>query len=277
VTVSSGGDSSPVKAKPFLKWVGGKRQVLRSLRPLCPSSFGRYHEPFVGGGAVFFDLAPAAAFLSDTNAELVDCYMTVRDRVEDLIAALSVHVHDRDYYYLVREQDPFSLDPVQRAARTIFLNKTGFNGLYRVNSHGRFNVPFGRYDNPRICDRETLRICSGRLASAHVECGSFELVLGTARKGDFVYFDPPYIPLSRTSNFTAYQQSGFGMANQERLAEVFEELAGRGVKVMLSNSDVEWIHERYRDYRVSVVKATRKVNSNGSLRGPVGEVVVTSY
>ena len=152
-------------AKPFLKWVGGKRKVLKWLRDLYPPSYGRYYEPFVGGGAVFFDLGPKRATLSDTNEELIECYCTVRDRVDELIEALKIHVYDKEYYYRIREQDPGDLDPVKRAARMIFLNHTGFNGLYRVNSKGKFNVPFGRYVNPTICAEPTLRACSSRLAS----------------------------------------------------------------------------------------------------------------
>lgn len=269
--------TSDVRAKPFLKWVGGKRQVLKRLRPLFPSDIKRYHEPFVGGGAVFFYLGHARSILSDTNQELIDCYTVVRDRAEELIVELGKHVYEKDHFYSVRQQDPFELDVVERAARMIYLNKTGFNGLYRVNSKGKFNVPFGRYENPSFCDVRTLRSCSKRLAGTRIECRSFEGVLGDARRGDFVYFDPPYIPLSRTANFTAYQRRGFGMENQEKLADVFGALAKRGVRVMLSNSDVPWIHERYGDHNILVIKAARQVNSDGSRRGPVGEVVVTSY
>lgn len=269
--------TTETRAKPFLKWVGGKRQVLKKIRSLYPASIGRYYEPFVGGGAVFFDLRPSEATLSDTNRELVDCYTVVRDRVEELIEALAAHVYEKDHYYAVRDLDPYDLDPVARAARMIYLNKTGFNGLYRVNSKGKFNVPFGRYDNPSFCDERTLRACSECLAGQEIRRGSFEMVLGAARPGDFVYLDPPYIPLSKTANFTAYQRRGFGMDNQEKLAQVFDELASRGVSAMLSNSDVPWIHERYEDHNIRVIKAVRQVNSDGSRRGPVGEVVVTSY
>jgi DNA adenine methylase len=263
--------------RPFLKWVGGKGQLLLELRRSYPARCGRYHEPFIGGGAVFFDLEPDDAIISDANEELISCYRVVQNDVEALIVALQEHVYEKEHYYAVRELDPAALDPVERAARTIYLNRAGFNGLYRVNSAGKFNVPFGRYKNPLICDADNLRGCAGALSGIEIRERSFEGVLDVARRGDFVYFDPPYIPVSDTAYFTAYQKHGFGMTNQEKLAQVFEELAGRGVKVMLSNSDVPWIHERYARFAVRVVKANRFVNSNSRRRGPVGEVVVTSY
>jgi DNA adenine methylase len=258
------------RVKPFLKWVGGKRQLLKYLRPRYPSSFNRFFEPFVGGGAVFFDLHPELAVLADTNRELIDCYLAVVDRLRG-------YIHDSDHYYRTRAQDPFALDEAERAARMIYLNRTGYNGLYRVNSKGQFNVPFGRHVNPTICNEEGLRACSQRLAGATIEAASFETVLAHADTGDFVYFDPPYVPLSSTSNFTAYERNGFGMGEQRRLADVFDELAARGVFVMLSNSDVGWIRERYAHHNIEVVRANRNVNSDGSGRGPIGEVVVTSY
>ena len=264
-------------AKPFLKWVGGKRKVLKWLRDLYPPSYGRYYEPFVGGGAVFFDLGPRRATLSDTNGELIECYCTVRDRVDELIEALKIHVYDKEYYYRIREQDPGDLDPVKRAARMISLNHTGFNGLYRVNSKGKFNVPFGRYVNPTICAEPTLRACSSRLANSRMLEQGFEKVLSSAKKNDFVYLDPPYIPLSKTANFTAYQKRGFGMDNQERLADVFDELSVRGVFAMLSNSNGEWVHGRYSDYKIAEIEAARQINSVSTRRGPVGEIVVTNY
>ncbi len=262
--------------KPFLKWVGGKTQILLELRKRYPAEFNCYYEPFLGGGAVFFDIQPSKAIISDANKELTNCYKVIKNDVEKLIRSLGKHVYDKDYYYTVRDQDPMSLDPVKRAARTIFLNRSGFNGLYRVNSKGKFNVPFGRYKNPRICDPDNLRGCARALSHVKIKSTPFESVLKEAKRGDFVYFDPPYIPVSDTSYFTAYQKHGFGMNNQEKLADVFEQLANRGVHVVLSNSDVTWIHKRYRDFRIRVIQANRLVNSNAGRRGPVGEVVVTS-
>ena len=265
------------KARPFLKWAGGKRQLLPAIRAALPKISRAYFEPFVGGGAVFFDLEPRRAVLSDANAELINCYAAVRDNVDALIRALRGHVYDRDYYYRIRALSPDSLDEVERAARTIYLNKTGFNGLYRVNSKGVFNVPFGRFKNPNICDEPTLRACSARLAGVEVRCRPFDAVLDDAAAGDFVYFDPPYIPLSKTSYFTAYNDLKFDLDDQERLARVFERLADRGVRVMLSNSDVGWVRERYARYAPKSVFAPRSVNSVVSARGLVRELLVTSY
>lgn len=271
------------RPKPFVKWAGGKRQLLKEFRDLYPTDFGSYYEPFVGGGAVFFDLTVlhgplgGRAVLSDENQELMDCYRAIRDHVDALVRALRRHRYEERYYYDQRERDPDALALVERAARMIYLNRTGFNGLYRVNSKGKFNVPFGRHKNPTICDAPSLIACSAALADVELHQEPFEAVLDRARAGDFVYLDPPYIPLSATANFTAYQRRGFGMANQEKLADVFGRLAERGVEVMLSNSDVPWIHERYARHTIRVIKARRAVNSNGARRGPVGEVVVTSY
>lgn len=271
------------KPKPFVKWAGGKRQLLTKFREIYPVEFGTYYEPFVGGGAVFFDLTVlhgplgGRSVLSDQNTELMDCYRAIRDEVGELMRALRRHKYEEKYYYAQRERDPGRLSLVERAARMIYLNRTGFNGLYRVNSKGKFNVPFGRHKNPTICDGPNLLACSAALAGVEVHEEPFETVLDRARKGDFVYLDPPYIPLSATANFTAYQKHGFGMANQDKLADVFDELASRGANVMLSNSDVPWVQERYARHHIRVLKARRAVNSNGARRGPVGEVVVTSY
>jgi DNA adenine methylase len=262
--------------RPFLKWAGGKGQLLAELRALVPPLRGRYFEPFLGGGALFFDLLPPKGVLSDVNAEIVGCYATVRDRVDELIRSLKKHRYEVDHYYAVRDSDPAKLSPVDRAARTIFLNKTGFNGLYRVNSSGKFNVPFGRYAKPLICDEANLRACSAALAKVELVTCDFEESASRAKKGDFVYFDPPYVPLSRTATFTAYARGGFGRDAQNRLASVFDRLARRGVKVLLSNSDVPEIRELYSDYRIEIVKAARAINSKGSRRGPVTEVLVSS-
>jgi DNA adenine methylase len=272
-----GADAAPLPAKPFLKWAGGKRQLLPAIRAAAPAISGRYFEPFVGGGAVFFDLAPPRAVISDANVELVNCYTVVRDRVDALVAALRNHVYERDHFYRVRALRPESLDPVERAARTIYLNKTGFNGLYRVNSKGIFNVPFGRFKNPNFCDEPTLRACARRLAGVTILSRPFEEVVDDPAPGEFVYLDPPYVPVSRTAYFTAYSNLKFDLADQERLAVVFERLAARGVKVMLSNSDVEWVRNRYARFNVQNVLAPRSVNSDVSARGLVRELLVTSY
>jgi DNA adenine methylase len=265
-----------VPPRPFLKWAGGKGQLLSALRPYVPPGYRRYFEPFLGGGALFFDRLPEKGVLSDVNAEIVGCYVAVRDQVDKLIRALKVHRYEADHYYAVRDTDPHSLAPIERAARTIFLNKTGFNGLYRVNRSGKFNVPFGRYARPLICDEDNLRACSKALAKVELVVADFEGAVARARLGDFVYFDPPYVPLSRTATFTAYAAGGFGLEQQQRLAALFARLAGRGVHVLLSNSDVPEIRTLYAAYRIETVKATRTINSKATRRGPVSEVLVTA-
>jgi DNA adenine methylase len=268
-------------ARPILKWVGGKGQLLEQLEPLMPRRFGRYFEPFVGGAAVFFDLRARrprmTAYLSDVNAELVSCYAAVRDDVESVIRALGKHVYESEHYYEVRSWSPADLAPAERAARTIYLNKTGYNGLYRVNRSGQFNVPFGRFTNPQFRDAENLRACARALRGVTIEHVDYALVTSRAKAGDFVYFDPPYVPRSPTSDFTAYVPGGFGEAEQIKLAAVFARLAAGGVNVMLSNSDTELVRDLYAGFDVRVVYASRSVNSNAARRGKLAEVVVRSY
>jgi DNA adenine methylase len=263
--------------KPFLKWAGGKTQLIGQFSPLIPRKFGRYYEPFVGGGAVFFALRPRNALLSDVNGELIDCYQAIRDNVDAVIAALKQHRYDKDYFYQIRSLAPSTLTLPERAARTIFLNRTGFNGLYRVNSRGQFNVPFGRYANPTICDERNLRACSLALKGARLTVEDFEQAVCAADHGDFVYFDPPYVPVSDTSYFTSYTPGGFGWNEQQRLASVFAKLAERGIRVMLSNSDVPALRELYAGFRIDRVEATRSINCDSRRRGKIGEVVVRSY
>ena len=267
--------------RPFLKWVGGKGQLLDQLRPLLPAApWRRYFEPFVGSAALFFALRPAEATLSDVNRELVDCYVAVQKHVERLVKALEEHEYDEALYYSVREQDPATLDLPTRAARTIYLNKTGYNGLYRVNRAGRFNVPFGRYTNPGFRSPDSvdnLRACSRSLRGAKLAVRDFGQVVRHASKGDFVYFDPPYVPLSDTSDFTSYSAGGFGPAEQQRLAEVVAKLSDAGVLVMLSNSDTPAVRALYAKFRIDVVTASRSINSRATGRGKVREVVVRNY
>jgi DNA adenine methylase len=270
--------------RPFLKWAGGKSQLLGQFRDLLPEpgSYRRYFEPFLGSAALFFHLRPSVAFLSDVNEEIVDCYRAVKGHVDDVIRALGRHRYEAEYYYRIRGESPKALALPARAARTIYLNKTGFNGLYRVNSAGRFNVPIGRYTNPGFNSPAlfaTLRLCSGVLAKATIGSGDFEQRLKGVRKGDFVYLDPPYAPLSQTSDFTSYAAGGFGWSEQERLAHVCRELWARGARVMLSNSDVPSIRELYETlgFRIRVVEAARSINSRATRRGKVREVVVRNY
>jgi DNA adenine methylase len=267
-------------ARPFLKWAGGKAQLLPELLPRVPERFGAYHEPFLGGGALFFALAAGerlagGACLSDVNPNLVGTWQAVRDDVEGLIAALGAHRNQEEYFYSVRALDPEALTAAERAARVIFLNKTAFNGLYRENSSGRFNVPFGRYANPTICDAANLRAVSRALQGVSLEVRDFRSTSDLARPGDFVYFDPPYVPISTTASFTAYSRGGgFGPEQQLALRDVFAKLAGEGVHVLLSNSDTPLIRELYAGFTIEQVFVTRPINCNPERRGEVAEVLV---
>ena len=264
--------------RPFLKWAGGKGQLIQQYSAHFPKQFSTYYEPFLGGGAVFFHLLPDRSHLMDINPELVNVYTCVRDQVEALIACLKVHRdrHCADYYYQVRASVGGS--QLERAARLIYLNKTCFNGLYRENSKGLFNVPIGSYKKPTICDDELLYATSAALRSTHIEPGSFEAVLHHATSShDFVYLDPPYHPLSATSKFTSYNRYAFTEADQIRLRDTVVTLANRGVKVMLSNSDCPFIRELYQDFTTHTIVASRAINSNAEKRGKITEVLVTSY
>ena len=269
----------------FLKWAGGKLQLIEQFENLFPLDFRNYYEPFIGSGAVFFYLKSKSrlnkVILSDTNEELINCFTVVRDKPSELIEVLLNHRkrHSKQYYYEVRDLESDRLDSVSRAARMIYLNKTCFNGLYRVNSKGEFNVPFGDYKNPSIFDRNTLYRASQMLQDADLRVMTFDKVLDFAGKDDFVYFDPPYIPLSKTSSFTRYSKSDFSVKEQNQLSVVFRALDSGGCFVMLSNSDHSLTRELYRDYdkNIVVVRAKRKINSVGSKRGAINEIVVTNY
>jgi len=270
-------------AKPFLKWVGGKRQLLWALSARVPSSYsGRYFEPFLGGGALFFHLmstpgrAPKSAVLADTNARLIRAYRGVRDDVNRVLRNLKDRRNKKEEYYRTRSLDiDASESDAEVAAWLIYLNKTGYNGLYRVNSKNRFNVPFGRYDKPGFYDPETLRRCADALSSADLRLEDFEKATAKAKKGDFVYFDPPYVPLSATSSFASYTKGGFGLDEQERLRDLARSLKRRGVRVLLSNSSAPDVWRLYKDgFRITEVQATRVVNSKASGRGSVTEVLI---
>lgn len=273
---------SRAPATPILKWAGGKGRLLTQLVPLLPPGCDlmRHVEPFVGGGAMFFARAPERALLADVNPALIRTYETVRDDVEAVIGRLRALAarHDSARYYRVRARyNTADLDDAEHAATFLYLNKTCFNGLHRVNRKGEFNVPAGRYSNPRILDEGALRAASVALARAEIRNASFESLLEHARPGDFVYFDPPYEPVSRTASFTSYAQDGFSSEDQARLRDVYRELDRRGCKLMLSNSDVPLIRELYRGYSLDVVSAPRAINSNGGARGRVPELVVRNY
>ncbi len=269
--------------RPFVKWAGGKSQLLGQFQALYPkpSSLGRYLEPFLGSGAVFFHvkalLQPSRALLCDTNAELIDTFLAVRDELDSLIELLRQHQkqHCESYYYEIRTHSPRTR--AARAARLIYLNKTGFNGLYRVNSRGLFNVPFGRHVNPTIFNEALLRAASVALRAAELHSHDFRNLSVVARKGDFIYFDPPYQPLSKTAYFTSYTRGSFGEKDQRDLANLYTELDRRGCLLMLSNSDTPLVRELFADFRIHQVSARRTINSNSEKRGPVPEVVVLNY
>ncbi len=281
--------SQKVEARPFVKWVGGKRGLVDQLLPLIPKSFANYFEPFVGGGALFFALYNRGlldgkrVYLFDRNEELINTYRVIQRSPQALLKKLFAFEqrHTKEFYYAVREWDRKEyfkeLDSVERAARFIYLNKTCFNGLYRVNKKGYFNVPMGRYKNPKICDEDLILQASLALQGVRIEVADFGKVLEFAQSNDFVYFDPPYYPLNATSNFTSYTDLAFLEDEQRRLYEVFEQLDKRGVYVMESNSDTEFIKNLYKKYTIDIVYMHRFINSKKEGRGKIREVVIRNY
>ena len=269
--------------RPFLKWAGGKRQLLPELRQYYPKRIACYYEPFLGAGAVLFDLQPKRAIVNDINSELINTYRVIAHDVEALIAHLSRHRNEKEYYYELRDLDRSEkyqeLTDIERASRIIFLNKTCFNGLFRVNSQGQFNVPFGDYKNPKIVDEVVLRATSQYLNAndIHLANVDFAEALQDATKGDFVYLDPPYDPASDTASFTGYNLDGFGRDEQIRLKAVFDDLSGRGCRVLLSNSATGFIKDLYCEYKMEIIGATRAINSDATRRGKVDEVMVMNY
>lgn len=260
------------KAKPFLKWAGGKRQMADYLAKWIPLNMGTYHEPFLGGGALFFHLQPEKACLSDTNADLINVYKVVRDRVEDLIDSLSVHKNTEDYYYEMRSVVPEKLDIIKRASRTIYLNKTCFNGLYRVNKRGEFNVPFGKKTGEFTIDAENLRLASLALQNAEIHTKDYKDALKNVRSKDFVFLDPPYYPLGGFSDFQRYTKECFDESDHNELFDQFQKLARRGIKVMQSNSNADYIQKKYSEFPIEVIKTRRLISSKASTRS--GEDVV---
>lgn len=276
----------PKHAKPFVKWVGGKQQLLSQLEAFFPTHFTRYIEPFVGGGAVFFHLwntgrLPSQSFLFDNNEDLINAYQMIRDSVDDLIRCLAGHKnkHSKDYYYKIRGLDrkDRQLEDEQRAARTIYLNRTCYNGLYRVNRKGEFNVPFGSYKNPQILYEDVLRAAHLALQGVTIEVIDFREVVNFAKSKDFFYFDPPYDPVSKTASFTSYTPNSFKDEDQRDLAEVFRQLTQKGCFCMLSNSYTSFILDLYKDFRIELVQAKRRVNSRATGRGNIAEVVVLNH
>ncbi len=267
----------PVQApRPFLKWAGGKRQLLPALLRHVPGRYGTYFEPFLGGGALYFALQPRGAVLADTNLRLIRTYRGVRDDVEGVIERLRTYPHDAEFFYAMRERDIDAAGDAEVGAWFIYLNRIAYNGLYRVNRRNRFNVPFGRYANPTICDADNLRACAAALAGVDLRPGDFDQALRDARRDDFVYFDPPYVPLSPTASFTSYTSQGFGPDEQVRLRDRARRLKESGVHVLLSNSSTDFVRELYGDgFHLEEVAATRLVNSRSSRRGPIPELVMT--
>lgn len=270
-----------IETSPVLKWAGGKRQLINELTSRMPDTYGRYFEPFIGGGALFFHLKPDNAYISDINPELINVYQVIRNNVDELIENLKSHKNDKDYFFEIRNIDRTpeysKWSNVEKASRLIFLNRTCFNGLYRVNSKGQFNVPFGGYSNPRILDENNLRNCSKVFQNTQIENTDFSKILDLVTKDDFVYFDPPYLPVNKTSSFTSYSKEGFGVEMQYKLKEVCDELTKKGVRFMLSNSHTEIILDLYKDYNLDVVMASRAINSVASKRGKIQEVIYTNY
>lgn len=271
---------------PFIKWVGGKRQLLAEIEALLPKDFSKriYCEPFIGGGAVLFSLQPKKkAIINDFNDELIDTYLVVKEEVDSLIKDLERHKNEEEYFYdqraLDRQPEYSGLSRVARASRLIYLNKTCYNGLYRVNSSGEFNTPFGRYKSPNIVNAPVLRAVSNYLNKADVEinCGDYETILKELPKNSFVYLDPPYHPLSTTSSFTGYVRGGWQEDDQIRLRDNCRELDKRGIKFMLSNSACSFIRDIYSEFTIHTVQAKRALNSVAAKRGPVDEYIITNY
>ena len=273
--------------KPFVKWAGGKRQLMPELEKNFPTKFGTYLEPFLGGGAVMFDLLAKNSNLkcnvSDLNSDLVLAYVTIRDRLEKLIESLenhskNYHKDSTRYYYEVRDQEP--KNQIEKVSRLLFLNKTCFNGLYRVNSKGKFNVPMGRYTNPNIVNKENLEIVSKALQTEKIKisCRDFSSIIKDAKKGDFVYFDPPYQPVSDTANFTSYTHRDFTEDDLERLADLANQLNSKGCNVMLSNSNSKTVKKMFSSgWKIKEIKANRAINSNSQKRTGHKEIIIKNY
>lgn len=272
---------------PFAKWAGGKTQILSKIKELMPEAYNNYYEPFVGGGALFFDVAPTSACINDSNSELMCVYNCFRtdEAFYKLLDELDKHEknHSEEYYYQIREMDrdpDFNELPIYvRAARMLYLNKACFNGLYRVNAKGYFNVPSGKKEKVNTYDRKNMLAIKDYFASNSINLynDDFENVLRTAKSGDFVYFDPPYDTLDDKDSFTSYSKDSFGKEEQARLARVFDELSKKGVKCMLSNHNTKYINELYKNYDIHVINARRNINSKGNARGPIEEVIITNY
>lgn len=278
---------STTEPKPFVKWAGGKRQLIPILSREFPQKYGTYYEPFLGGGAVLFHLLSQSpnqkCSVSDLNSDLVLAYVTIRDRVDDLISSLQNHSkkyfeNKNSYYYKVREKEP--KEQIEKTSRLIFLNRTCFNGLYRVNSKGKFNVPLGRYSNPNIVNEENLRAASNILQSKKIsiKCRDFSSILDDAKKDDFVYFDPPYQPVSQTANFTSYTNRDFNLEDLKRLADLCNDLDSKGCKVVLSNSNTSEVKDMFdKSWQIKTIEANRAINSDSKKRTGHSELVIKNF
>lgn len=268
---------------PVLKWVGGKRQLIPEITKLLPKKITKYYEPFLGGGALLFHIQPEKAVINDLNEELINCYNIIKKEPIKLIKSLKKHKNNSEYFYKIRELDRTNkytnLTNVEKASRIIYLNKTCFNGLFRVNSSGEFNSPFGKYKNPKIVDEITIKAMSDYFNNNHIEIHStdYKKALKGIRKGNFVYFDPPYDPVSDSSNFTGYTKSGFSKQEQIELKKLCDQLNKKGVKFLLSNSATDFIKDLYKEYYIKIVSAKRNINSNKNARGNIEEVLIRNY
>lgn len=288
VLMTKRGNTGVVKVRPFVKWVGGKGRLVPQLLEHFPEEYNDYYEPFVGGGALFFAIAPPVAHISDMNNVLISAYKRIKSDVEGLILELQKlqdeyralpTLEDNKEYYLAKRAEFNSLDnsAPEKVALLIFLNKTCFNGMYRENRNGGFNVPFGKNPKATICDADNLRAVAKELKHTSIKLSSYEKAIENAKAGDFVYLDPPYHPLNATSSFTSYHADGFTADDQIKLRDTFKELSERGCKVMLSNSNSDFINDIYKEFNIHKIHAARSINANGAGRGKIQEVLVTNY
>lgn len=275
-----------IRVPTFVKWAGGKTQLLQQYSHLFAKQINRYFEPMAGSGAVFFYIQkkykPSYTMISDTNKNLINLYIQIRDNTEQLIPVLkdykTKHMKNpKEFYYKMRGKFNETKDPFVKSTLLLYLNKTCFNGLYRVNSKGEFNVPMGSYKNPAIVQEANLKTASKLLHGVEIKKMNFEKILGYTQENDFIYFDPPYQPISKTSNFTSYQKTDFSDKHQKKLANVFKKLDEKNCKVMLSNSEHPLIIDLYKDYDIKIVKAKRMISCNGKGRGPINELVIRNY
>jgi DNA adenine methylase len=276
------------KARPFVKWAGGKARVVPQILELFPSEFKKYYEPFLGGGALYFSISPQNGCLNDINCVLIEAYLHIRDELNELIPDLTkIQEHyyslsslkdKSDYYYEQRQVfNGLNIKSLHRSALFIFLNKTGYNGMYRENRSGGFNIPFGKRKEPIICDSDNLELVSEVLKKIDIKCGSYNEALKDAKAGDFIYLDPPYEPINGTSNFTEYQAGGFVKDDQRKLSKVYRELSDKGCLVMMSNSTADLIYELYADFNINKITVSRGINAIKSSRGKIEELIITNY